>query len=136
MPGALSVTAVRHAVMFHISGCAVSLMFMCVRPCDRGLGDRDVERRARGCTPGTAATPALLHERKKTGKKFQAETLRERNPERRIHLAAAAAAWPTLPNTLFHFAQIWKVVCSIKGLKLQIQYFPSRFSEGSADYVP
>lgn len=48
MPGALSVTAVRRAVMFHISGGhAASLMLTCVRPCDRGPEDRDVERCAR-----------------------------------------------------------------------------------------
>lgn len=65
--------------------------------------------------------------RKKKGKKFQVVTLRERNPEKKIHLAAAAA-WTALLNKLFHFARIFKVVFSIKDLKLQIQYFPSRFA--------
>lgn len=64
---------------------------------------------------------------KKKGKKFQVVTLRERNPEKKIHLAAAAA-WTALLNKLFHFAQIFKVVFSIKDLRLQIQYFPSRFA--------
>lgn len=52
------------SVMFHISGCTASLMLMCMRPCDRGLGDRDVERGGRGYTSGTAGTSAPLHEKK------------------------------------------------------------------------
>lgn len=60
--------------------------------------------------------------------------MRERNPEKKIDLAAAA--WTALLSTLFQFERIWKVVCSIKDLKLQIQYFPSGFSEESADYMP
>lgn len=38
MPSGLSVTAVRHAGMFHISGGAVSLMLMCVQPCGAAPG--------------------------------------------------------------------------------------------------
>lgn len=38
MPSGLSVTAARHAGMFHISGGAVSLMLMCVQPCGAAPG--------------------------------------------------------------------------------------------------
>lgn len=117
MPSGLSVTDVCHAVMFHISGGAASLMLMCVRPCDAGPGDRDAERCGRGRSPGTAGAAALFHEPRK-GKKVQVATLRERNPGEKMHLAAAARM-----TFLLLFS-------ALIDLKLQILYFPSRFLGG------
>lgn len=80
MPSGLSITAVRHAGMFHISGGAVSLMLMCVQPCGAALGTG----MRRGAVAG-APLVQLRHLRsftsQKRAKKFQVVTLWDREAE-------------------------------------------------------
>lgn len=99
MSSSLSVTDVCHAVMFHISGGAASLMLMGVRPCDTGPGTGTWRGAVGGRSPGTAGTSALFHEPRK-GKRVQVVTLRERNPGEKMHLAAARTTFLMLFSAL------------------------------------
>lgn len=134
MPAGLSVTAVRHAVLLHISGRAVSLMLMCVRPCDRGLGDGEVER----CRTGRVhvwhswdiGTPPWVE---KKGKKVR--TMRERNPGRKFIWQQQEQPRRRYRARCFSLHGFGRLFSAFKDLKLQIQYFPSRFWEESADYM-